>query len=110
MKETLSSTFKALAAKASLHTDHGVTISIRQIIRDCESIFGFRPSLKKTRRALNALVDDGLLSFGPPPPCRSLISPFNRPFVLILTTKGAALCEDLDAGEKEALCSDFSSR
>jgi len=106
MQGPTSSTFKALATSASSHTDLQVTTTIRQIIKDHERTFGFRPSLKKTRRAIKALVDDGLFSFGPPPLCRALISPFNRPFVLIATRKGMDHLKGLDAGEKEALAAE----
>jgi len=106
MQETTSSTFEALAAAASAHTDHQTTTTIRQIIKEHERTFGFRPSLKKTRRAIKALVDDGLFRLGPPPLCRAFISPFNRPFVLIATTKSLDHLKGLDAGEKEALAAE----
>ena len=99
MQEALSSTFRALAVAASSQTDHQVTTTIRQIIKEHERTFGFRPSLKKTKRAVKGLMDDGLFRLGPPPLCRELISPFNRPFVLIATQKGL---DHLAALEKEA--------
>jgi hypothetical protein len=99
MQDSLSSTFKALAVPASSHTDHQVTTTIRKIIREHEKTFGLRTSLKKTRRAVKELVDEGYFKTMPEPPHRAQISPFNRPFVLAATQKGLDHLAALDVGD-----------
>lgn len=88
MFEVISQMSRDHGAPIGVELANPFAISIRGLAKEVEKNYGFRPSLKKTRRALESWLKEGLLKELPPPPCRSLISPYNKPRALAITKKG----------------------
>lgn len=100
MLKNTSSLFLVLATAANSNPDKRLTTGIRKIIKDHEKTFGERTSLKFTRQALKGFIDKGFFLRLPDPPCRDLISIFNKPMSLLLTKKGISRLADSAAPDK----------
>lgn len=81
---------KKLACSDDEQDNNQTTITIGKLIREMGLRMGQRPSLKKVRRELEELANDGLIRIDPLPPGPKLLSPFNRPLLITLTESGRA--------------------